>query len=344
MKKPLSIILALLLIFTFTTITTFAQNDENTDTEQEVAAEENLEDLDLSQEKGFSEEGRDQLLGIASQFDNQTAVDDIDIDSESFSITGDGTASNPGMHLLQDLTLDADYSEAVVDSKLEKETGLQLEYAINSRALIRAGYTLANKEWWEKQTLNTEESSSETSSIGSEENTQLLGENAELLSVNSNNSESVFIEEQDVRRSLGLAYRTSDQLTVSADYIENNEFDGYSGDNEFQGNSTVFGLQYDDQMGSIRAIYQLNLGEDVRQQITGVELDFNNLATFSASYKLLDPEEIESALSSQTAWDLGLGVNLNENYGLNLGYEIIEDEDEETEPETNISASFEINF
>jgi len=342
MKKALSIILVLLLIFTFTTITTFAQDDENSDAEQEITAEENLEDLDLSQEKGFSEEGRDQLLGIASQFDNQTAVDDIDIDSEAFSITGDGTAGNPGLHLLQDLTLDADYSEAVVDSKLEKETGLQLEYAINSRALIRAGYTLANKEWWEKQTLNTD-GTSEASNTESDESNQLLDENAELLSVN-NSSESVFIEEQDVRRSLGLAYRTSDQLTVSADYIENNEFDGYSGDNEFQGNSTVFGLQYDDKMGSIRAIYQLNLGEDVRQQITGVELDFNNLATFSASYKLLNPEEIESALSSQTAWDLGLGVNLNENYGLNLGYEIIEDEDEATDPETNISASFEINF
>ena len=343
MKRALSIILAILLIFTFTTITTFAQDAENTDAEEEVTAEENLEDLDLSQEKGFSEEGRDQLLGIASQFDTQTDVDDIEIDSEAFSITGDGIEANPGLELLQDLTLDADYSEAVVDSKLEKETDLQLEYAINSRALIRAGYTLANKEWWEKQTLNAD-GFSESSNSGSEDNTQLLDENAELLSINSNSSESVFIEEQDVRRSLGLAYRTSDQLTVSADYIENNEFDGYSGDNEFQGNSTIFGLQYDDKMGSIRAIYQLNLSEDIRQQITGVQLDFNNLATFSASYKLLDPEEIESALSSQTAWDLGLGVNLNENYGLNLGYEIIENENEETEPETNISASFEINF
>lgn len=97
-------------------------------------------------------------------------------------------------------------------------------------------------------------------------------------------------------------------------------------------------------MGTIRAIYQLNLGDDVKEQITGVELDFNNLATFSAAYKLLNPEEIESALTSQTAWDLDIGVNLNEDYGLNLGYEIIDDENEETDPETNISASFEINF
>jgi nucleoside diphosphate kinase len=97
-------------------------------------------------------------------------------------------------------------------------------------------------------------------------------------------------------------------------------------------------------MGTIRASYQIDLNDELIQRITGVELDFNNLATFSASYKLLDPENIESTLKSQTAWDLGLGVTLNENYGLNLGYELIETEDESEESERNISASFEINF
>jgi len=340
-KKALSITIILLLIFSFNV---FAQQSEETVQSEEVQTEENLEENDLSQEeKGFSEEGRDQLLGIASQFDSQTDVDQIEIDTDAFDLVGDGNALNPGLELLTDLSLDADYSESLVDDKLQKETDLKFEYEISSRALIRAGYTLANKEWWEKQTVSAEGSDSESTEVEeTAQNGELQNEDAELLSVNS--SETVFRQEEDIRRSLGLAYRTSDQFTVSADFIENNDFDGYSGDQDYQGNSTVFGLQYDDSLGSIRAIYQLNMGEDVRQQITGVELDFNNLATFSASYKLLDPEEIESALSSQTAWDLGLGVNLNENYGLNLGYEIINDENEETEPEQNISASFEINF
>lgn len=332
MKKILSITLVLLLLFSFNI---FAQEAETLDVDTEMTEEE-LESLDLSQEKGFSEEGRDQLLGIASQYDSQTGIDDIEIDSTAFNLTGNGIDNNPNLQLLTDLTLDADYSEAVVDDKLEKETDINFEYAVSSRAFIRAGYTLANKEWWEKQPVKTNSVESES------EEGNLISEDVDLLSINS--SESVFREEQDIRRSLGLAYSTSDQLTLSADYIENNEFQAYTGNREYSGNSTVFGLQYNDKMGTIRAIYQLNLGDDVKEQITGVELDFNNLATFSAAYKLLNPEEIESALTSQTAWDLDIGVNLNEDYGLNLGYEIIDDENEETDPETNISASFEINF
>jgi hypothetical protein len=332
MKKILSITLVLLLLFSFNIM---AQEAETLDVD---LTEEDMESLDLSQEKGFSEEGRDQLLGIASQYDSQTGIDDIEIDSTAFNLTGNGIDNNPNLQLLTDLTLDAKYSEAVVDDKLEKETDLNFEYAVSSRALIRAGYTLANTEWWEKQTVKTES----TKTAENEEDENLLNEDVDLLSVNS--SESVFREEQDIRRSLGLAYSTSDQLTLSADYIENNEFQAYIGNREYSGNSTVFGLQYNDKMGTIRAMYQLNLSDDVTEQITGVELDFNNLATFSAAYKLLDPEQIESTLSSQTAWDLGIGVNLNEDYGLNLGYEIINDEDDETEAETNISASFEINF
>ncbi len=329
MKKILSLTLVLLLLFSFNV---FAQESEESDIDAEIT-DEALKSLDLPQEKGFSEKGRDQLLGIASQYDSQTGIDDIEIESTSYNLTGNGIDNNPDLELLTDLTLGANYTESIVDDKLEKETDLELQYAVGSRALIRAGYTLANKEWWEKQPVSADNSVNDEN---------LTGGDINLLSINS--SESVFREEQDIRKSLGLAYSTSDQLTFSADYIENNDFEEYSGDREYNGNSTVFGLQYNDSLGSIRAIYQLNLGDDVKEQITGVELDFNNLATFSAAYKLLNLEEIETALSSQTAWDLGLGVNLNENYGLNLGYEIIDDENEETDPETNISASFEINF
>lgn len=334
MKKILSIVLLLLFLFTFNIM---AQEDEILDVDM---TEEEMESLDLSQEKGFSEEGRDQLLGIASQYDSQTGINNIEIDSTTFNLTGNGIDNNPNLELLTDLTLDAEYSEAVVDDKFEKETDLNFEYAVGSRALIRAGYTLANTQWWDKQPAKSE--STETSENEENEEEDFLDEDVDFLNLNS--SESVFKEEQDIRRSLGLAYNTSDQLTLSADYIENNEFQAYTGNREYSGNSTVFGLQYDDKMGTIKAMYQLNLSDDVTEQITGVELDFNNLATFSAAYKLLDPEQIESALSSQRAWDLGIGVNLNEDYGLNLGYEMINDEDDETEAETNISASFEINF
>ena len=318
MKKALILTLIFLLAFTFTVA---ADDAEQLD----QSLEENTENLDLSQERGFSEEGREELMGIASQFDSQTGIDNIEIDSEAFNLTGNGIDAAPGMRLLSDLFLNTDYSQQMVDDKLETETDLQLEYFINSRSLIRAGYSLANREWWERQhTTDLESMDFSENSAGSRE------------------SETVFREESEVSRNIGLAYRTSDQLTVSADYIENTDFRDYTGNLDYYGDSTVFGLQYDNQLGTIRASYQMNLSDQVTQRITGVELEFNNLATFSASYKLLDPEELESALNSQTAWDLGLGLNINESYGLSLGYEIIESDEEEDE--RNISASFEFKF
>ncbi|MCC3144931.1 hypothetical protein LJ207_06315 [Halanaerobium sp. Z-7514] len=318
MKKALILILVFLLAFTFTAA---AEDAEQLD----QSLEENMENLDLSQERGFSEEGREELIGIASQFDSQTGIDNIEINSQAFNLTGNGVEEVPGMRLLSDLFINADYSQQMVDDKLETETDLQLEYFINSRSLIRAGYSLANREWWERQ--NT---------------TDLENMDFSQNSANSRSTETVFREESEVSRNIGLAYRTSDQLTVSADYIENTDFRDYTGNLDYYGDSTVFGLQYDNPLGTIRASYQMNLSDQLTQRITGVELEFNNLATFSASYKLLDPEELESALNSQTAWDLGLGFNINESYGLSLGYEIIESEDEEDE--RNISASFEFKF
>lgn len=326
MKKILAVTLIILLAFTFNVM---AQEADNLNTE-----EENLNTLDLSQEKAFSESAREELLGIASQYESHTAVDDIEIDSSSFNLTGNGSEENPGLQLLSDLNFNTDYNQTVIGDEVKSETQLQLEYAINSRALIRAGYTLANREWWEMQHLSADNSTAES---------------ANELSITSGyltpiqRSEEIYREESESSRSIGLAYQTSDRVTLSADYIENNQLDTL--DNaELNGNSTVFGLQYTDPMGTIRASYQLDLGDELTQRITGVELDFNNLATFSASYKLLDPESIESTLRSQTAWDLGLGVTLNDNYGLNLGYELIESEDQEAESERNVSASFEINF
>lgn len=330
MKKLLIFTAIILLIFTFNIS---AQEADTTNTDPET---ENLESLDLSQEKSFSESAREELLGIASQFESSTDIDDIEIDNSSFNLTGNGSQQNPGLQLLSDLNLNTDYNQEIIDDEIISETQLQLEYAINSRALIRAGYSLANREWWELQTVNAGAAETESS--------QNTGISSDDLLLTPESSNRVFREEQESRRSLGLAYQTSDRLTVSADFIENNDLDAFNNDSDLNADSTVFGLQYNDPMGTIRASYQIDLNDELTQRITGVELDFNNLATFSASYKLLDPEDLESTLRSQTAWDLGLGVTFDENYGLNLGYELIENQENEEENERNISASFEINF
>lgn len=328
MKKLFVVTLVFIMLFSFSAA---AQEAQTADTEDE-----NLESLDLSQEKTFSDSAREELLGIASQFESSTDIDDIEIENSSFNLTGNGSQQNPGLQLLSDLNLNTDVNKQIIDDEIVNETQLQLEYTINSRALIRAGYSLANREWWEIQN---------TQAAAGEAEDQNLSINGEESAVDTNiNTERVFKEESESSRSLGLAYQTSDRLTVSADYIENNKLNTFNSDLDLNANTTVFGLQYDDPMGTIRASYQIDLNDELIQRITGVELDFNNLATFSASYKLLDPEDLESTLKSQTAWDLGLGVTLNENYGLNLGYELIETEDQSEESERNISASFEINF
>lgn len=329
MKKLFVVTLVLIMLFS---LSAAAQEAQTADTEDE-----NLESLDLSQEKTFSDSAREELLGIASQFESSTDIDDIEIENSNFNLTGNGSQQNPGLQLLSDLNLNTDVNKQIIDDEIVNETQLQLEYTINSRALIRAGYSLANREWWEIQ--NTQAAAAE------EAEDQNLSINGEESAVDTNiNTERVFKEESESSRSLGLAYQTSDRFTVSADYIENNKLNTFNSDLDLNANTTVFGLQYDDPMGTIRASYQIDLNDELIQRITGVELDFNNLATFSASYKLLDPEDLESTLKSQTAWDLGLGVTLNENYGLNLGYELIETEDQSEESERNISASFEINF
>jgi hypothetical protein len=303
MKKLFVVTLVLIMLFS---LSAAAQEAQTADTEDE-----NLESLDLSQEKTFSDSAREELLGIASQFESSTDIDDIEIENSNFNLTGNGSQQNPGLQLLSDLNLNTDVNKQIIDDEIVNETQLQLEYTINSRALIRAGYSLANREWWEIQ--NTQAAAAE------EAEDQNLSINGEESAVDTNiNTERVFKEESESSRSLGLAYQTSDRFTVSADYIENNDLNTFNND--------------------------LDLNDELIQRITGVELDFNNLATFSASYKLLDPEDLESTLKSQTAWDLGLGVTLNENYGLNLGYELIETEDQSEESERNISASFEINF
>jgi hypothetical protein len=96
--------------------------------------------------------------------------------------------------------------------------------------LIRAGYSLANREWWEVQTAKNEDAN-----IISEQNLNINSEQSSLL---NNNSERVFREENESRRSLGLAYQTSDRFIVSADYIENNNL------NIFDDQNIIFQLDH----------------------------------------------------------------------------------------------------
>lgn len=344
MKKVISLLIVLLLLVSFNV---FAQENDQLNTE-----ETSLEDLGLSQEKSFSQSAREELLGIASQFDSSEdqELDQLTFEGEDFSLTESTLNNSQQLNILNDLTFDADYSKEE-DEKLETAADFQLEYALNSRTLIRAGYSILNEEWWDVQsnTVSAEEPPTNDSDGDSatDDNTSenLIPENDNPAAAN-NNVRKVYQNELESSRSLGVAYRSNDRVTLSADFIDNNEFGSYYDEDwELAGDSTVFGVEYSYPEGSsIRARYQIDTADDITQRVTGLDFDFNNLATFSASYKLLDLNQLADDLSQQkTAWDLGLGVNISEDYDLNLGYERIEAEGEE-EAEQKVRASFEINF
>lgn len=322
MQKFIVLLLTLILLLTGG-INVFAAEQEQA---AEKLTDQTTAELDLSQSKVFSEAARQQLLGIASQYDNEDVFaeqnTEVEIGSKDFTIIENQIKDKQNLNLLTDLNFNADYSKSVIDNKLQSEADLKLEYSLNPRTLIRAGYSVINEEGWDVQRNN---SAGSLASAG----------------------DKTYFDDLESSKSVGLAYKSTDRVTVSADFIENNEFGSYYNENlDVYGNSTVFGLQYDDPGGSsIRARYQVDLGDDVTQRIAGVDFAFNNLATFSASYKLLDPKAIESVLAEEkTAWDLGLGVNLNDQYGVSLGYELIQSKDQSEEPEKKIKASFEINF
>ena len=354
MKKVTVLLIITFMLFSFNI---YAQENEQLDTEAG-----NLEDINLSQEKSFSQSAKEELLGIASQFDSEEDqnIDALNFENDDFSLTETTLNNSQQLHLLNDLNFDANYSQQE-DERLETVANFQLEYALNSRTLIRAGYSLSNEEWWDMQRNNNltaqdlDESEDSTDSVenNSTINPEITEDPVEETETESNNLDSennnvrrVYQNEMDSSRSLGVAYKSSDRVTLSADFIDNNEFGSYYNDDwEVSGDSTIFGLEYSYPEGStIRARYQVDTAEDITQRITGFDFAFNNLATFSASYKLLDLNQLEDTLTQQkTAWDLGLGVNLDEDYGVALGYELIESEDQE-ETERKIKASFEIDF
>lgn len=340
MKKITALLIIFLLIFS---LNISAQNAETLNTKTK-----NLEEQDLSQEKSFSQSAREELLGIASQYEGEENIDNFEIKNFNFTVENEINNSQK-LNLLSDLNLNADYSKNQGE-ELETAADFQLEYALNSRTLIRAGYSLLNEEGWDLRGVNNgENSQSKPDDPAANSSREDSTEGPKAASKSTAEIRKVYQNDLDTSTSLGLAYKTNERVTVSADFIENNEFGSYYDENwEIAGDSTVFGVEYNYPEGSrIRARYQVDTAEAGTQKITGIDFAFNNLATFSASYKLLDLNDLEDTLSEsdqKTAWDLGLGVNLNESYGLNLGYEIIESEDQKEEPEKKIKASFEINF
>ena len=145
---------------------------------------------------------------------------------------------------------------------------------------------------------------------------------------------------------LDISHRASSNFEISAGYSQKDIMlreDGFT---------TNLGLKYIDNQGQISARYLLDRDDDSLATVTGMELGFRDLATLSASYKILNPDYQGTQSEGETSWDLGLDLNLNEFSRFSIGYQhtneaSFADDDELREnsrSSSNIEASFKIKF
>ncbi|HPZ63948.1 MAG TPA: hypothetical protein PLJ68_10385 [Halanaerobiales bacterium] len=301
-------------------------------------------------ERIFTEEAQSKLLNLAyiyepDRLNNNTYVMENKryISLEQYWNNRQDNGSVLILEPLPGVAVNAEYDKDELDLSIRENTNISLNLWMNKRTMIWAGYGRENLSWWDFVDLNLidkgldndiEENNDNDYSEENQENRTDIG--AEL----KRTGRMAYFEESNEKGRLGIAYKTNDYFTISADYINdlNSDNSAYS---------TIIGLEYkDDDIGRVRYHYQLDRGSE-NARITGLEFAFKDLATFNATYKIYNPETIEEQLNQ---WIFGLGLNLNDNSTLsfeylwkqdNVGEDLLE---EENKDESNIKARLEIKF
>lgn len=228
------------------------------------------------------------------------------------------------------LNINVGYNQEKTDEIIENITAVEANYNIDEKTAVRAGYEFQNTQ--------------EYSFTGSD----------------FDGSNDLLRDENNIDSRFGISYQTTDNIRIFADYIYNDILLQQSGE------STVFGLEYNNRNSVIAAEYSIIDELDIQGSRTGLSYQHEDLATFSASYQLLDPDEIEDQLEQEKSWDFGVDFNLNQDSSFTLGLQIREilnsttqseddqqdneednndnNTDNQTDKETNVEASFQINF
>jgi len=335
----------------------------------------------IEADKNFSLEGQEKLFDLASQFDRVENSEGFsfspDLLNEEISldriITYDGEELKSISYSPDSqINITADYSEDLEELDSLVQTSFNLNYKLNSKTTVRAAYDLLGKTWENTSVVSSrdsnktdsnntdansdsgEESTSDNTEDTTEDNNRDDGENSNDEKTDdekstsdkdiNNEIPSLSSSVIDQQGSVGISYQTSDRISFSADYVKNNIF------RETKGNSTIFGLEYVDEEGKLRARYEIIDGEERQETITGLELDLKNLASFSASYTLLNPQQIRDKLNKESVWDFGVDFNLSNETSFSIDYQLkdksdsIDGDNFLDEKESNINASFKINF
>jgi hypothetical protein len=308
--------------------------------------------------KSFSQKAQQKLIDLAARYGDSGNVDyNFELNNSEKLLQVDNDSMNSDNSQLKrisftpipDVKINANYDEEELDLQTMIKSNFNLNYKMNSKTMIRAGYGLSSRKGWNLDGNNLKPIKSDDEKQGTGDQEPNTGDEPENTGDSTNSDsrgeEAVFNNDVNQQSSFGISYQTSDNVTVSADYIHNKEFQGA------EGKATILGVEYTEEEGKLKAQYQVNTSKDKKQTITGLELDLKDLATITASYKLLDPQYIKAKLNKESVWDFGLDISLSEVSTFSLGYQLIDNKianeqlnEDLSAKESNINASFKINF
>ncbi|MFW6381758.1 MAG: hypothetical protein ACOCZ3_04355, partial [Bacillota bacterium] len=191
----------------------------------------------------FSPDARQELLNMAQLYDEEERefiLNGIQQDTQEFTIDRDTflkpvELTSVEFDSLSGVRVNADYSEDLDYSDRETETSLNLEYQMNDKTLLRAGYGLASREHWEMEDLEeSKESQGET-----ETDEKLAADGVKLdednVSLDKDEEDSrsrrqlVFNEEENQQGNVGVSFQTTEDLVISADYVYDESLSGNIG-------------------------------------------------------------------------------------------------------------------
>ena len=320
----------------------------------------------IQKSKSFSLKGQEKLFNLASQFDRKDNDQGLsfgnDLINEKINLDRLVTYNGDDLEIIsyspdEKMNIKTNYKEEIKNLESLIQTSFDLNYKLNSRTTVRAGYDLVGKKRKDSNELLPDdlEKEDESSKEKKEENyisdtNEQLQEDEDEANLSENDTKEETNNQMnsndilDQQGRVGISYKTTDRISLSADYVKNNIF------RETNGDSTIFGVEYVDEEGKLRARYEIVDGETRQETITGLELDLKNLASFSASYTLLNPQQIRDKLNKESVWDFGVDFNLSDETSFSIDYQLkdkseaVSGENFFDQKESNINASFKINF
>ncbi len=301
----------------------------------------------------FSREAQQKLYDVASRFgeeniDKETFYEETEenyVEDQSdadFTLNPDQESGEQDQYTIASrLTLTAEEAKAFTQEEAEKSNpNFSLNYSLSDSATFRAGLGQDSLAIVETDPSQDTDQDFYEDAAEDMEKTEIDLENEQDSVQPIDLPATDWGQETGETGRVGVSYRPAAGLALTADYSQGDLFTSRNSA------STIFGLEYDDQLGSIRARYQIDEGEILQQRTTGLQMEVMDFAQFSASYSLLDFEELESKLKQQTSLDLGLDFNFTDFSTFSLGYHWQEmpSEPNEESDESNIRASFTIDF